>query len=186
MQMAVARTSNRHFDLQDIVFTHRIETRASFLRIQIPMTDYEHFRKLPLQVLNQLFQRMDLCFGAGISRLPFCIQSALVTNADAVAVVMDAMRSVPLQRTTIVNRTVFGDVEVITDVGIAPMVDVVPTASLEGVVLRDAGGGAMNDDKCDGSHGLCLSLVSPQIPQMNTDYFIIFLWESMWSVVNKN
>ncbi len=139
-------TSNRSLLLKDIVFTDRIKTRTFLLWIQIPMADHQHLRKLPFQVLNQFLHRSNLFFGTGIGRLSFCIQTAFVTNADAMTVVMNAMRSVSFDRATIVYRSVFRNVKVIPDVGIAPVVYVIPTASLERVVLRDARSGAMDDD----------------------------------------
>lgn len=84
--------------------------------------------------------------------MPVAVQSAFVADADAVPVVMQAVRPDLLDRSAPVNLSVAGDVEVIPDVAESPMPDVIPTTLFKIKALPLGGGRAMNDNQRNGSH----------------------------------
>ena len=68
----------------------------------------------------------------------FCIQPSFVTDADGVAVVIEAMRTDFFQRTTAVYFAVARQIEMVADVAEATVADVVAAAILkaQGHALR--------------------------------------------------
>ena len=112
----------------------------------------ERLREHPLQLAHErqearlLFQRTRV-----LGKAP-AVQSALVADAYAVAVVVAAVRPHLFQRSSAVDVTVAGDVEVIADVLESPVADVILPALLETKAPPLRGGGAMDDDQRHGSH----------------------------------
>lgn len=84
--------------------------------------------------------------------MALAVQSALVAHADAVTVVVLAVRAYLFHRPAAVNLPVAGDVEVIPDVAEPPVTDVVLSALFKVKALPLRGGRAMNDNQRDGSH----------------------------------
>ena len=138
----------------NFILPRRIEARAGFLRVQVPMAYDECARKHPFQFLQQCFQSYLLAHGTGVLGTAFTVQAAFVTHADAVAVVVQAVRPDTLQRPAVVHHPVARDVEVVADVTEATVPDVVLAALFKIKALPLAGGRAMKDNQRDGSHWL--------------------------------
>lgn len=79
-------------------------------------------------------------------------QSSLIADADGMPVVVLAMCTDLLQRTATMDFTIARDVEMITDVTEATVVDVVVAAGLKVQVPPLGGGGTMDDDERYSSH----------------------------------
>ena len=90
--------------------------------------------------------------GAGVGRLTSGIQPALVTDANGVPVVIEAMRSDFLRWTTTVNLTVTRHIEMITDVTETAVAHVVAAAILKAQVHALGRGRAMNNEQCNRAH----------------------------------
>ena len=80
------------------------------------------------------------------------VQSSFVADADGVPVVSLAMGSGLFHGSAGMDRPVAGEVVMISDVPEVPMSDVVQATSLEIQAPPLRGGGAMEDDQCDGAH----------------------------------
>lgn len=93
--------------------------------VQVAVSYGESCREVAAQLLQQLREGSLLGRRASVSREAFAVQSPFVADADAVAVVTEAVR--PLQ-------------------GERPAVDMVPAAILERVRLPAARGAAMDDE----------------------------------------
>ncbi len=74
------------------------------------------FRIVGTEALQKLSHRSLLGWRAGVGRTTIGIQTTLVTDADAVGVVMTGMSSRLRLRTARINHSVLCDVIVITDV----------------------------------------------------------------------
>ena len=138
----------------NFIFPRCIEARAGFPRVQVSVAYDERARKHPFQFLQQCLQGYLLTYGAGVLGTAFTVQAAFVTHADAVAVVVQAVRPYPLQRPAVVHHPVARDVEVVANVTEAAVTDVVLAALLKIKALPLAGGRAMKDNQRDGSHWL--------------------------------
>ena len=131
-----------------------IEAGAGLLGIQIPVTHDKSIRKELLQLTEQRQERGFLRQGAGVFRLAAGIQTALVTDADAVAVVVLAVGAYGVQGAAAVDGAVAGQVVVVADVFEAAVTDVVRAAGFKIKVPPLRGGGTMNDEQSDASHRL--------------------------------
>ena len=83
---------------------------------------------------------------ASVSREAFAVQSPFVADADAVAVVTEAVRPLQGERPAGMYPAVACDVVMVADVAEVPAVDMVPAAILERVRLPAARGAAMDDE----------------------------------------
>lgn len=83
---------------------------------EISMTQDLGFRIVGTETLQKLSHCSLLRWCAGVGRTGFGIQTTLVTDADAVGVVMTGMSSRLRLRTARINHSVLRDVIVITDV----------------------------------------------------------------------
>ena len=80
-----------------------------------------------------------------VGRLSVLRQSADVTDSNRMPVMVLAMRSHLFQRSSAVNLSVTGDIEMISYVREAPVADVVPAASLKIQPPPLRGGGAVDN-----------------------------------------
>ena len=131
-----------------------IEAGAGLLGIQIPVTHDKGVREELLQLTEQRQERGFLRQGAGVLRIPVAVQTALVADADAVAVVVQAVGTHGFQPSPAVNHTVARQVVVVADVFEAAVTDVVRAAGFKIKVPPLRGGGTMNDEQSDASHRL--------------------------------
>lgn len=83
---------------------------------EISMTQDLGFRIVGAETLQKLSHRSLLRWRAGVGRTTIGIQTTLVTDADAVGVVMTGMSARLRLRTARINHSVLRDVIVITDV----------------------------------------------------------------------
>ena len=83
---------------------------------EISMTQDLGLRIVGAETLQKLSHRSLLGWRAGVGRMGFGIQTTLVTDADAVGVVMTGMCTRLRLRTARINHSVLRDVIVITDV----------------------------------------------------------------------
>ena len=83
---------------------------------EISMTQDLGFRIVGAETLQKLSHRSLLGWRAGVGRTTIGIQTTLVTDADAVGVVMTGMSARLRLRTARINHSVLRDVIVITDV----------------------------------------------------------------------
>ena len=104
------------------------------------------------QLAQQGQQTSFLRQRAGVLGMSVGIQPAFIADADAVSVVVPAVRSHLLQRPSAVNLTVAGDVEVVADVLEPAVADVVRAALLKAKALPLAGGRAMENNQAHRSH----------------------------------
>ena len=91
-------------------------------------------------------------------------QAPFITDADRMPVVVLAMRSHLFQRSSAVNLSVTGDIEMISYVREAPVADVVPAASLKIQPPPLRGGGAVDNNQGDGSHDHQIQAFRPSAP----------------------
>lgn len=83
------------------------------MRVHVPMANYQGLWIQAVKPLQQLAQSLSLGFGASVHRCPRGGKPAHVTYTHAVAVVVTAVCSHPLQRTASFDRAIGGDDEVI-------------------------------------------------------------------------
>ena len=83
---------------------------------EISMTQDLGFWIVGAETLQKLSHRCLLRWRAGVGRMTIGIQTTLVTDADAVGVVMTGMSARLRLRTARINHSVLRDVIVITDV----------------------------------------------------------------------
>ena len=131
-----------------------IEAGAGLLGIQIPVTHDKGIGEELLQLTEQRQERGFLRQGARVLRTTLGIQTALVTDADAVAVVVQAVGTHGFQPSPAVNHAVARQVVVVTDVFEAAVTDVIRAAGFKIKVPPLRGGGTMNDEQSDASHRL--------------------------------
>ena len=119
--------------------------------VQVAVSYGESCREVAAQLLQQLREGCLLGRRASVCREAFAVQSPFVADADAVAVVTEAVR--PLQRERPAGMYPAGmypavacDVVMVADVAEVPAVDMVPAAILERVRLPAARGAAMDDE----------------------------------------
>ena len=83
---------------------------------EISMTQDLGLRIVGAETLQKLSHRSLLRWRAGVGRMGFGIQTTLVTDADAVGIVMTGMSSRLRLRTARINHSVLRDVIMVTDV----------------------------------------------------------------------
>ena len=83
---------------------------------EISMTQDLGFRIVGAETLQKLSHRSLLGWRAGVGRTTIGIQTTLVTDADAVGVVMTGMSARLRLRTARINHSVLRDVIMVTDV----------------------------------------------------------------------
>ncbi len=122
----------------------------------------EYFTQLAKQCQQGclLLQRAGVCWEAPGR------EAAFVAHADAVRVVVLAVRAYLFQRSSAVNFSVAGDVEVVTYICEASVADVVRAAGFEVQAPPLGGGGAVDDDEGNGSHGAYMQAFRPKAPAM--------------------
>ena len=108
--------------------------------VQVAVSYGEGCWEVVAQLLQQLREGCLLGRRASVSREAFAVQSPFVADADAVAVVTEAV--CPLQG----ERPAGMYPAVACDVAEVPAVDMVPAAILERVRLPAARGAAMDDE----------------------------------------
>jgi len=111
------------------------------LGVQVAVSYGESCREVAAQLLQQL--REGSLLGR---RAAFAVQSPFVADADAVAVVTEAVRPLQRERPAGMYPAVACDVVMVADVAEVPAVDMVPAAILERVRLPAARGAAMDDE----------------------------------------
>lgn len=132
------------------VFPH-IEARASFVG-ELAMAVHSGARKLALKVSHECTKGGALFGSASIFCFLIGIKSTDVADADAVGIVIEAMRTNLLQRTASMNGAIAVDDKVIADA--LPPACLVPAVDVgHGIVLALNRGGTMKDDFSDLSHG---------------------------------
>ena len=114
------------------------------MEVQVAVSYGESCREVAAQLLQQLREGSLLGRRASVSREAFAVQSPFVADADAVAVVTEAVRPLQGERPAGMYPAVACDV--VTDVAEVPAVDMVPAAILERVRLPAARGAAMDDE----------------------------------------
>ena len=113
------------------VFLHSIKTRARLHGIQVMMSHYQRFGEQEAQLAQQCQHTSLLHQSTRIGRCAVRRESSLIADADRMPVMVLAMRSHLFQRSSAVNLSVTGDIEMISYVREAPVADVVPAASLK-------------------------------------------------------
>ena len=114
--------------------------------VQVAVSYGESCREVAAQLLQQLREGSLLGRRASVSREAFAVQSPFVADADAVAVVTEAVRPLQGERPAGMYPAVACDVVMVADVAEVPAVDMVPAAILERVRLPAARGAAMDHD----------------------------------------
>ena len=114
--------------------------------VQVAVSYGESCREVAAQLLQQLREGCLLGRRASVSREAFAVQSPFVADADAVAVVTEAVRPLQGERPAGMYPAVACDVVMVADVAEVPAVDMVPAAILERVGLPAARGAAMDDE----------------------------------------
>ena len=105
------------------------------------------------QVLHQLEEGEALGFGAGVDGVAVGIEAADIDDADALGVVARTMGTDLLNGAARVDAAVRIDDIMIADVVPAETL-MVATDALHSAVGIGSGGGAVDDDFCDCSHGV--------------------------------
>ena len=105
-----------------------------------------------LQLPEQLPQGRFLRFRPRILGLCLRIQSSFVAYSDGVAVVVSAMRPGLSERPSCMYLPVACDVEVVADILEPSVYDMLPPTFFEIQAPPLWGGGAMDDNQCDGPH----------------------------------
>ena len=102
------------------VFLHSIKTRARLHGIQVMMPHYQRFGEQEAQLAQQCQHTSLLHQSTRIGRCAVRRESSLIADADRMPVMVLAMRSHLFQRSSAVNLSVTGDIEMITNIGKAP------------------------------------------------------------------
>lgn len=139
--------------LQSSIFICRRKAWASFRGVQIVMAQNECLRMFLPEFAEESHQGGFLQESAGVCRGKIGSESAFIADADTVLVVVLAMCAYGLGRTALMDFSVSGDVEVVTDVLEAAVADVVPPAVLHRKGFSFRGGTAMDDNQTDEAHG---------------------------------
>ena len=146
------------------VFLHSIKTRARLHGIQVMMPHYQRFGEQEAQLAQQCQHTSLLHQSTRIGRCAVRRESSLIADADRMSVMVLAMRSHLFQRSSAVNLSVTGDIEMISYVCEAPVADVVPAASLKIQPPPLRGGGAVDNNQGDGSHDHQIQAFRPSAP----------------------
>ena len=109
---------------------------------------WEAFLQLPEKLPQGRFLRFRPCvFGVSL-----CVQSSLVADSDGVSVVVSAMGPGLSERPSGMYQPVACDVEVVADILEPPVYDMLLPTFFEIQAPPLWGGGAMDDNQCDGPH----------------------------------
>ena len=119
---------------------------------QVAMAQNDGRRILFVQTAEQGAQALALLHSARVGGQTEQTESTLVADADGVSVVPQAVSPLLPYGSPLMYLSVARDVVVIADVLVAPGAMVLATL-LERVASVRPGGGAMDDDECDGAHG---------------------------------
>ena len=79
------------------------------------MAQYLGIRIVGSQTVEKVFHRLLLFGSAGVGRVPVLVKTSLITDADAVGIVMTGMGSDFRFRTTRIYHTILRDVIMIAD-----------------------------------------------------------------------
>jgi len=101
-----------------------------------------------LELTQEVEEGTTLGVGAGVSRMPVFVQTALVADADALVVPAGGMGAYLMHRAAGMNLAVAGDVEVIADAGKAA-VQMGTAQGFNGKRTVATGGAAMDDQETD-------------------------------------
>ena len=96
------------------VFLHSIKTRARLHGIQVMMSHYQRFGEQEAQLAQQCQHTSLLHQSTRIGRCAVRRESSLIADADRMPVMVLAMRSHLFQRSSAVNLSVTGDIEMIS------------------------------------------------------------------------
>ena len=146
------------------VFLYSIKTRARLHGIQVMMPHYQRFGEQEAQLAQQCQHTSLLHQSTRIGRCAVRRESSFIADADRMPVMVLAMRSHLFQRSSAVNLSVTGDIEMISYVREAPVADVVPAAGLKIQPPPLRGGGAVDNNQGDGSHDHQMQAFSPSAP----------------------
>lgn len=146
------------------VFLYSIKTRTRFHGIQVMMPHYQRFGEQEAQLAQQCQHTSLLHQSTRIGRCAVRRESALIADADRMPVVVLAMRSHLFQRSSAVNLSVAGDIEMVSYVREAPVADVVLAAGFKIQPPPLRGGGAVDNNQGDGSHDHQMQAFSPSAP----------------------
>ena len=146
------------------VFLYSIKTRTRLHGIQVMMPHYQRFGEQEAQLAQQCQHTSLLHQSTRIGRCAVRRESALIADADRMPVVVLAMRSHLFQRSSAVNLSVAGDIEMVSYVREAPVADVVLAAGLKIQPPPLRGGGAVDNNQGDGSHDHQMQAFSPSAP----------------------
>ena len=105
------------------VFLHSIKTRARLHGIQVMMSHYQRFGEQEAQLAQQCQHTSLLHQSTRIGRCAVRRESSLIADADRMPVMVLAMRSHLFQRSSAVNLSVTGDIEMISYVREAPVAE---------------------------------------------------------------
>lgn len=147
-------------------FCCRVKTGTGFHGVQVVMPHDECTGESCPQFAEQCQQGGFLLQGPGVCGDAFAREAAFVAHADAVRVVVLAMRACLFQGASAVYFAVARDVEMIAYVREAAVADVVRAAGFEIQAPPLGGGGAVDDDEGDGSHGAYMQAFRPKAPAM--------------------
>ena len=129
-----------------------IETRTRLLDPwKVSVTDDFGIRIVKAEAFQKFYHATLLGFCTGIGRSAGGIQTAFVTNADAVGVVMLGVGTNHLLGTARVDFSILGDVVVVAD-GAETTSLVTDFKVFNREIAAGSGGRAMNDDKVYFSH----------------------------------
>ena len=126
------------------------------------MPHHTGFGIILFQSFNQSMQGFLLLRCTGICRKSPFIETALVADADGIAIIPRGMRPHLIEGTPGMNHPVARDVVVIADVGKATGT-MVTTAVVHGVTLRGTGGTTMNHYQIDATVVLILAAVQNSV-----------------------
>lgn len=151
----------RLFLIEYQVFFHSIKTRARLHGIQVMMAHDQRFGEQEVQLAQQGQHTSFLHQCAGVGRGAVRRESAFIADAYRVAVMVLAVRSRFLQGASAVDLSVAGDVEMVSYVCETTVADVILPAGLKIQAPPLGGGGAVDDNQGDGSHGHPIQAFSP-------------------------
>ena len=128
------------------------------------MPHYQRFGEQEAQLAQQCQHTSLLHQSTRIGRCAVRRESSLIADADRMPVMVLAMRSHLFQRSSAVNLSVAGDIEMISYVREAPVADVVPAAGLKIQPPPLRGGGAVDNNQGDGSPVHQMQAFRPSAP----------------------
>lgn len=124
------------------------------MRIQIPMTQDDCIRVEFFQFSQQGYQTCFLSQRARVFRFSTCVESAFITDTQAVPIMAFAMGTDFILRSAEMDNAVARHIVVVADVRKAAVTDVILAASFIIQVPPLTGGGTMENDQRDASHRL--------------------------------